>query len=172
MKLEKLEHQVCPVCHKKTLTLTEGETEVPYFGKVYVFGMDCSNCDFKKHDVEAEKPQGKVKYSLEISSEDDMNIRVVKSSAATIKIPRIFTIEPGPASEGYITNIEGIFQRAKEVIQDIRDNSDDGAERKKAKNLLKKIQRIMWGQDKIKITLEDPTGNSAIVSEKAKKSKL
>ena len=40
-------------------------------------------------------------------------------------------------------------------------------DRKKAKSLLKKIRGIMWGEEKITITIEDPTGNSAIISEKA-----
>ena len=30
----------------------------------------------------------------------------------------------------------------------------------------------MWGKDKLKIIIEDPTGNSAIISDKAVKSKL
>ena len=42
----------------------------------------------------------------------------------------------------------------------------------KAKNLLKKITKIVWGQEKQKIIIEDPTGNSAIISDKAIKSPL
>ena len=38
--------------------------------------------------------------------------------------------------------------------------------------MLKKIQKIMWGEENSKITIEDPSGNSAIISEKAVKSKL
>jgi C4-type Zn-finger protein len=30
----------------------------------------------------------------------------------------------------------------------------------------------MWGQDTLKIIIEDPSGNSAIISDKAVKSKL
>ena len=30
----------------------------------------------------------------------------------------------------------------------------------------------MWGKEKLKIIVEDPSGNSAIISEKAVKSKL
>ena len=47
-----------------------------------------------------------------------------------------------------------------------------GALKKKAKNMLKKLNRTMWGQEKLKIIIEDPSGNSAIISDKAKKSKL
>ena len=44
--------------------------------------------------------------------------------------------------------------------------------KKKAKNMLKKLNKAMWGQEKLKLIIEDPHGNSAIIDEKAKKSKL
>jgi len=171
-KIDKLEGQACPVCHKNTLTLTEQETEVPYFGKLYVFSMSCSSCDYKKADVEAEEQKDPVRWSIDIESDKDMNIRIIKSSEATVKIPRITTIEPGPASEGYITNVEGLLEKVKEQIESVRDNEEDPDAKKKAKNLVKKITRIMWGKEKTKIIIEDPSGNSAIVSEKAVKGKL
>jgi len=171
-KIDKLEGQACPVCHKNTLTLTEQETEVPYFGKLYVFSMSCSSCDYKKADVEAEEQKDPVRWSINIESDKDMNIRIIKSSEATVKIPRITTIEPGPASEGYITNVEGLLEKVKEQIESVRDNEEDPDAKKKAKNLVKKITRIMWGKEKTKIIIEDPSGNSAIVSEKAVKGKL
>lgn len=168
-KEEKLEKQTCPMCRAKALILTEHEKEVPYFGKVYLFSMTCSNCKYHIADVEAVEKKEPCKVSIEINSEDDMKIRVVKSSNATVKIPRILTIEPGPAAQGYITNIEGLLNRAKHGIEIARDSAEDKADQKKAKNLLKKIQKIKWGQEPITITLDDPTGNSAIISEKAVK---
>ncbi len=170
MKKEgKLDKQQCPMCGQKALTLSETEKEIPYFGKVFLFNMTCSNCKYHVSDVESVENKGPCKVSVEINSEDDMNIRVIKSSNATVKIPRIMTIEPGPSAQGYITNMEGILNRAKHAIEVARDNADDKSERKKAKNLLKKIQKIKWGQESIKITIDDPTGNSAIISDKAER---
>ena len=167
-----LSGQPCPMCSKNTLMLQEAERDIPYFGKVFLFSMSCENCQYHKADIESAEEREPSKYTLEIDSEEDMKIRVVRSSQATIKIPRITTITPGPASNGYVTNIEGIFNRVKNIVESQRDNEEDKEVRKKAKNMLKKIQKIMWGQEKIKITIEDPTGNSAIVSEKAVKGKL
>ena len=167
-----LENQECPICHKKTLTLREGYMEIPYFGKVYIYSMDCSNCKFHKADIEIAEKRDPSRYTLEIESEDDLKIRVIKSSNATVKIPRIATITPGPASNGYVTNVEGILNRIKTQTENIKDNTDDEEEKKKAKNMLKKIQRVMWGREKIKLIIEDPTGNSAIISEKAKIEKI
>jgi len=171
-KVEKLENQLCPICHKKTLTLTEAEEEVPYFGKTYLFSMSCASCKYSKADVESVGQKEPCRYTFEITKEEDMKVRVVKSSTATVKIPHVGSIEPGSASEGYVTNIEGILQRMKKTIEDLKENSEEKEDIKKAKNLLKKLTRIMWGQEKAKVVIEDPGGNSAIISDKAEKSKL
>lgn len=161
--------EICPACGNKTLSLMEQEIEIPFFGNAFMFSMDCSteDCNYHQADVELAENHGPVKIEYEIDSEDDMNVRVVKSAAATLKIPRIMTIEPGEASNGYVTNIEGILSRVKRMLEKTRDDSDDKAVTKKCKNMIKKVQNIMWGHDKIKITIEDPSGNSAIISEKA-----
>lgn len=164
--------QPCPMCRENTLTLTERETEVPYFGKLAMFSMSCSSCKFHKADVETLEPQEPCKYTFEISGEEDMNVRVIKSSQATVKIPHISTITPGPVSQGYISNIEGILNRVKHEIEVLRETEEDEEAKQKAKNMLKKLQKIMWGQEKQKIIIEDPSGNSAIISDRAVKEKM
>jgi len=94
----------------------------------------------------------------------------VKSSEATVKIPHIVTMSPGPAAEGFVTNVEGLLTRVRDVIERARELEEDDSVKKKAKNLIKKLQKVMWGQEKLKITIEDPTGNSAIISDKTTKS--
>ena len=168
-KPESMPGQPCPLCHQKALTLTEEETEVPYFGKVFLFSMTCSNCKYHKADIESAEKKEPCRYDFEISNEQDMKVRVVKSSEATIKIPHITEITPGPASQGFVTNIEGILNRVKYQIETLRDTAEDDEDRKKAKNLLKKLLKIMWGQEKQKIIIEDPSGNSAIISDKAER---
>ncbi|MFW6450228.1 MAG: ZPR1 zinc finger domain-containing protein, partial [Nanoarchaeota archaeon] len=107
-----LRGQKCPMCAKNNLTLTEQEREVPYFGNVFLFAMHCSSCGYKKSDIESAEEREPAKYTFEISSADDLGVRLVKSAQATVKLPRILTIEPGVASVGYITNIEGLLVRA------------------------------------------------------------
>ena len=170
--MPELKNQPCPICHKKTLTLREEEKDVPYFGKCYLFSMNCSECKYNKADIEAAEKHEPSSYTIEINNEKDMNIRIVKSSAATVKIPHVTTITPGPASEGYITNVEGLLNKVKEQIEHLKNDAEDEEDRKKAKNLLKKLQRVTWGREKLKITIEDPEGNSAIISDKAVKSRL
>ena len=166
------EHQPCPLCNEKTLILTERDTEVPYFGKVYLFSMTCNNCKYHKADIEAMEQKEPVKYEFEITSEEDMKVRVVKSAEATVKLPHIATISPGPAAQGYVTNIEGILSRVKYQIEAAKEIEEEEEDKKKAKNLLKKILNITWGKEKQKLIIEDPSGNSAIISDKAVKSPL
>ncbi len=163
--------QPCPMCSTNNLTLMEKTMEIPFFGQCFVFSMDCSNCDYHVADIESAEEREPCKYTFEYKSEEDLKVRVVKSSQATVKIPRIVTISPGPVSNGYVTNIEGILNRVKNVIESQKDD-DDPAAQKKAKNMLKKIQRVLWGREPLTIVLEDPTGNSAIISDRAVKSKL
>ncbi|MGB9748580.1 MAG: ZPR1 zinc finger domain-containing protein [Candidatus Woesearchaeota archaeon] len=170
--ISELKNQVCPICHEKTLTLTESETEIPYFGLTYLFSMNCSNCKFHKSDVESAEQKPPVRYSIDVSGENDLKIRVVKSSNATLKIPRIVEITPGPASNGYVTNIEGVIKRVKHMFEAQKDIEEDNDKKKEYYKLIKKLNRVLWGSESIKIIIEDPSGNSAIISEKAKVEKL
>jgi len=169
---DELKGQECPICKTKNLALNEREMEIPFFGKVYLFSMTCSNCKYHKADIEATEKKEPAKYSFEVSSEKDLSVRVVRSSEATVKIPHIITITSGPGSIGYVTNVEGIIKRIKHEIESAKESAEDKADKKKAKNMLKKLNKVLWGQEKLKIIIEDPSGNSAIISDKAVKSKL
>lgn len=171
-KFDVVTGEICPVCNQKSLALTEREQEVPYFGKVYIFSMTCNSCKFHKADVECAEVREPASYSIEVSGPDDMSIRVVKSGQGNVRIPYVADIEPGEASNGYVTNIEGLLQRVKHQIEVIRDTDEDEAAVQKAKNLIKKINRCVWGEEKLKIIIDDPTGNSAIISDKAAVQKI
>jgi zinc finger protein len=164
--------ELCPICSKKGLSLTEREQEIPYFGNVLLFAMSCASCKFHKADVECLDVKDPMKYSIEVSGPEDMKIRVVKSSQATVKIPYIADIIPGPASNGFVSNVEGILQRVKHQVEATRDSEEDKSAVKKAKNIIKKINKVTWGEEKAKIIIEDPSGNSAIISDKATVSKM
>lgn len=164
--VDTIEGETCPVCFKPQLTLREEAVDVPYFGLTHVFSMRCSNCGYGMADVEADEDKGPVKQSFTVESEQDLNARVVKSAAAVVKIPRMVTIEGGPESDGFISNVEGLLVRFRDVLEELRAD-DDKAVAKKAKSHLKKLNKVLAGHDSLTIKLEDETGNSAIISEKA-----
>ena len=165
---ETIEGETCPACLKKTLTLREQEEDIPFFGKTFIFSMNCESCDFEKSDIEAETAKKPMKTTFTIESPEDLKVRVIKSSQATIKIPQMrMSVTPGAASQGYVSNIEGILNRFEKVIEEQRDKTDDKTVRKRAKNLLKKMRNVRSGEERLKIIIEDKSGNSAIISEKA-----
>lgn len=170
--MSELKDQPCPFCGENKCVLLEDELEIPYFGRVFVFSMECLACNTKQSDVEPAETKAPARYTLEVEGESDLSIKIVKSGEAIVKIPHVITIEPGPASDGYVTNVEGLLERVKKVIQSTVNNEDDESAKKKAKNLLKKLGKVLVGREPLKIIIEDHTGNSAIISDKAKKSNL
>ena len=164
--------QPCSFCGKNQATLREEQIDIPHFGKVYVLSMDCQACGVRQSDIEPAEKKEPCKYTLDISSDDDLNIKIIKSGQATVKIPRVITMEPGPASNGYVTNVEGLVERVKNIVQSAGESEDDPVAKKKAKNMVKKLNKVLAGREPIKIIIEDKTGHSAIISDKAVKSKL
>jgi zinc finger protein len=171
--MEEVKNQPCPFCNKNTLTLIEEEKDIPYFGKCYLMSMRCESCNYYKSDIESAERKDPIRYTFTVKDKKDLNVRVVKSSEATIKIPTLrMNVESGIGSIGYITNIEGVIRRFKKIIEDQRDTTEDEDVKKHAKNLLKRLWKIENGEEELKIIIEDPSGNSAIISEKAEVTKL
>ncbi len=170
--MPELKDQPCPFCQENRCTLKEEEVDIPHFGRLFVLSLDCTACGARKSDVEPAEQKEPCRYTLEVSSEDDLNIKIVKSGEATIRIPHVITMEPGPVSEGFITNVEGLLERVKKIIESSVEGEDDEAAKSKAKNLIKKLNKVIFGKEKLKIIIEDSTGHSAIISDKAQKSKL
>jgi zinc finger protein len=164
--------QPCHICGKNGLTLSEIEQDIPHFGNAFILTMYCEECKYKKTDVNLETKQEPAKYTFTIENEKDLNVRIVKSSEATIKIPRMITITPGVASDGFVSNVEGLLNRITNILESTRDSEDDPSKRKKAKNQLKKLSRVLWGRENLTIEISDPSGNSAIISDKATKTKI
>ncbi|MBI4159181.1 ZPR1 zinc finger domain-containing protein [Candidatus Woesearchaeota archaeon] len=166
--MEVIERQECPVCRKKAMQLIQEEKEVPHFGKCYLMSMNCTECLYHSSDIEVEKKDNPKKYEFTITKKEDLNVRVIKSGTATVKIPQLrISVTPGVSSIGYISNIEGVLRRFKKIVEDQRDTAEDLDIKKTAKNLLKKFWKVECGELPLKIIIEDPSGNSAIVSNKS-----
>ena len=170
--MSEIKGEVCHFCGEKKLSLREEDVNIPYFGKIYVLTMECGGCGYRKADVEPAEKKEPCKYTFEVTSEADMAVKVVKSGDATVKIPHVITIEPGPASEGYVTNIEGLIERVRKMIESSIEGEEDDGIKKKGKTMLKKLMNVTLGRESLKIIIEDPTGHSVIVSDKAQKSKI
>ncbi len=139
---------------------------MPYFGEVMESTVECSNCHYKHADVLSLEKKGPVEYSFETESAEDMLVRVVRSSYATIEIPELgVKISPGAVGESFISNVEGVLSRLEDILLTAQMTSPD--KKKRADEILKKIERIKKGEERMRLIIRDPTGNSAIVSERA-----
>jgi zinc finger protein len=111
-----------------------------------------------------------VRYVYRTATQEDLAVRVMRSMSATIEIPELgVRIDPGPTCQGFVSNIEGVLDR---IVQAIGSAIVDGdaEERENARLLLEKIASVKCGELSVTFILEDPTGNSAIVSDRAEKS--
>ena len=171
-EMRELKGEMCPFCQTKNLTLTESEMDIPFFGKVFVFTMACSKCKHHKSDVEAAEQKEPAQYALEITSAKDMAVRVIRSSEGTILLDGIGSMTPGEDAQGFVTNVEGILVRMRDQVEFLRDHEEDEGDKAKAQAHIDRINRVIAGNEKLLLTVKDPTGNSAIISDRAVKKKL
>ncbi|MBU6996082.1 MAG: ZPR1 zinc finger domain-containing protein [Theionarchaea archaeon] len=154
----------CPSCGG-ALTLITETYEIPYFGMVLQSTFICS-CGYRFVDIFPFEEKIPMRYTLPVGR-DALCVRVVKSSTCVIEIPELgVRVEPGPASEGIVTNIEGILRRVESALKTAIQWGDPDQKRK-GKKILKNLWDVLEGNGVVTVILEDPRGFSCIVSEKA-----
>jgi len=163
----------CPICGEKGTFKVIGRVEdIPYFGETMETLVTCSSCNFKHSDVMHLGQNEPMRYEFQTSSEEDMKVRVVRSSTGTIKVPALgVTIRPSSGSQGYISNVEGILNRIEDAINSAMIGANP-AKRRLARRKLKVLENIKQGRKRTKIILMDPLGLSAIFDERVKKRRL
>ena len=63
---------------EKKLTLIEDEQDIPYFGKTFIFSMQCSSCGFLRSDVEAAETKDPCKITFKIAKEARLEGKVLE----------------------------------------------------------------------------------------------
>ncbi len=156
----------CPACGVDGIaTSIMKEIEIPHFGKVLETTIQCKKCGFKHSDVISLEQNEPAKYTLKIS-EETLSVRVVRSQSATVSIPEIgVKVEPGPKSEGYVTNVEGILTRFEGAVIKALNLFEDEASQTNAKNTLAEIRELIKGNGTATLIIDDPFGQSNIVSD-------
>jgi zinc finger protein len=157
----------CPACgiEGKAKSIMK-ELEIPHFGKVLETSIQCPECGFKHNDIIALEQNDPAKYILEINK-NTLTVRVVRSQSATVSIPEVgIKVEPGPKSEGYVTNVEGMLNRFEDAVKKALQLFDDEESQKNGKNTLDHIQELKNGNKTATLIIQDPFGQSNIVSDK------
>jgi zinc finger protein len=154
----------CPACGS-ALEVRGNLDNIPYFGDVMELSLSCS-CGFKYVDTIILGQKEPVRHIKRVCSEKDLWTRVIRSTSGTIRIPEWgVEIEPGPASEAYITNVEGVIERVQSVVEMARKWSETDEERQRAESLLDTMKAARDGRPDFTIIIEDPLGNSAFIGE-------
>lgn len=157
----------CPVCQSEIEYKYQTE-DIPFFSDILITTALCE-CGYRFTDTIILGEGDPVRWSIDVQSADDLNVRVVRSSRGTIRLPELgITIEPGPACEACITNIEGILWKIREIVENIQ-RSAGGEERERSDEVLMRIDRALAGTLPFTFILEDPSGNSAIISDTAER---
>jgi zinc finger protein len=149
----------CPVCGS-SIEMRCQQDNIPYFGDILEVSIVCG-CGFKFVDTIILGQKEPLRHRMRVCSEGDLWARVIRSTSGTIRIPEWgVDIEPGPASEAYITNVEGIIERLQSVVNMARKWSESDEERRRAESLLDTMQVARDGKPDFTIIIEDPLGNS------------
>lgn len=158
----------CPICKEtKCLEVTTKTEKIPYFGEVMQSNLLCQKCGYKFSDSICIDQKEPVMYSIDINKET-LNTRVVKSQSATLSIPEIgLKVEPGPQSQGYVSNIEGVLDRFKKAVETALSWAEDDQTKENALKILEDVERVRKGEKSVLMVLEDPFGHSMILDEKA-----
>jgi len=158
----------CPYCNTEIEYLYQTEN-IPYFSDILIISATCPACGYRFVDTQLLKNADPVRYEFPVKTRDDLDVRVVRSMTAHLEIPELgVRIDPGPACEGFVTNVEGVLDRIGQAIRAaIRDGDD--TEKENGRLLLERIDCIKAAALPVTLVLQDPMGNSAIVSEKAAK---
>jgi zinc finger protein len=157
----------CPLC-QSDLVMKWQRDNIPYFGEIMYITARCQ-CSFRFTDTMILSSKEPMRYELSVESQEDLNARVIRSTSGTIRIPEMgIAVEPGTSSDSYITNIEGVLQRVQNVLMTASKWVQEDKEKfARSQELLCMLNEVMESKRKITVIIEDPLGNSAIISKKA-----
>lgn len=155
----------CPACGSRNIIINKHISEVSHYGKILLISFKCEDCRYKFNETYILEEKPPRRYTLRCSKIDDLNIRVIKSGNSTIHIPELeIDIYPGPDSEGIITNVEGLLNRIKDVIMLLKRNYKSLEELEKILEKLEILNNMLAGKYPFTVIIEDPSGNSAIIT--------
>jgi zinc finger protein len=160
----------CPYCEREIQYLYQTEN-IPFFSEILIVSGRCE-CGYRHADTLILGGGEPARWEIRVGGPEDLNARVVRSASGTLRIPELgVEIDPGPACEGFVSNVEGVLERIEDVIAGVLSWAE-GEERENALVLRTRIELAREGSLPFTLSLEDPTGNSAIVSEKARRTSL
>ncbi|XP_074018450.1 zinc finger protein ZPR1 [Numenius arquata] len=141
-------------------------TRIPFFKEIIVSSFACDSCSWSNTEIQSAgriQEQG-VRYTLAITSRQDMNREVVKTDCATARIPELDFEIPAFSQKGVLTTIEGIIDRAVaglEQDQPLRRATDEEVATK-IDEFIGKLKQLKEVHSPFTFIIDDPSGNSFV----------
>lgn len=158
----------CPMCRATgTLALLTTTVNVPYFGDGLETTLRCGACGFRHADFMILGQKDPVRLTFRAADEAALSVRVIRANSGTIRIPELgFVAEPTQLSESFVSNVEGVLERAKEVLLTALGwHREDAQRRALLEVYLQRLDDFANARAPFTLIIDDPLGNSAIVSE-------
>ena len=142
--------------------------EIPYFGEHTQITLACKSCGWRRTDFIPAEAKGAIGNRIGIK-EETLTARVIRGSSGTVRIPELgLEVEPGTATSGYVSNIEGVLVRFRDTVMMLKrshnESTDPLEEKIRIDELLSILEAGLRGDD-VEITMEilDPMGHSGIL---------
>lgn len=165
----------CPMCRASgQLSVLTTTVNIPYFGDGLESTMRCSACGFRHADFMILSQKDPLRLTFAARDEADLSVRVIRSNSGTLRIPELgFLAEPSPLSESYVSNVEGVLDRAKGILLTaVEFHGEDPDKRALLAEYLRRLDDFVNARAPFTLVIDDPYGNSAIVSERVERRAL
>jgi zinc finger protein len=158
----------CPVCQTEINYLYQTD-EIPYFSEILIISALCPSCGYRLADTQILRNAEPSRWELGIVTPDDMMVRVIRSMNGTISIPELgIRIDPGPACEGFVSNVEGVLNRIEKVLESLLSWAETVEEQERIRCLQESLEKVKQGKLPVTLVIEDLSGNSAIIADRSK----
>jgi zinc finger protein len=154
----------CPVCHTGNLVVRSMLYSVPFFNELAMFMVHCPECGFSHNDVFSAEQRKPSRFTLYVDDVSLLNVRVVRSGSCTYRFPEWgIDVEPGPAADAFISNVEGLLFRVRSVVETAGRFAELEKERMRAAEILEEMEAALRGEFPFTLVMEDPAGVSGIL---------
>ncbi|XP_030918253.1 zinc finger protein ZPR1 [Geospiza fortis] len=146
-------------------------TRIPFFKEIIVSSFSCPSCCWSNTEIQAAgriQEQG-VRYTLAVTSRQDMNREVVKTDCASVRIPELDFEVPAFSQKGVLTTIEGIIDRAVAGLEQDQParRATDAEVARKIDEFIGKLRQLKDVSSPFTFVLDDPSGNSFVENPRA-----
>lgn len=165
----------CPMCKETgTLTMLSTTVNIAYFGDGLESTLRCTACGFRHADFMILGQKDPLRLEFRSQDEADLQVRVIRSNSGTIRIPELgFLAEPTPLSESFVSNVEGVLERAKDILLTaVEFFGEDPEKLALLHEYIARYEELVAGRLPFTLVIDDPLGNSAIVSDRVERRPL